>query len=407
MLKTNKAKKDILLQSIENKLESSTITVSLSQDALLTSKFLNSNLGNVQSARNISTKLPSINFSKQEYPTIFASQYGTQDSQLSHVLERYRMIQKGDITKQHQDFKRNVKIQKEKQIEEIKANILKQSSLLNSQSKVPKNRDFRGRMSKGKEFIEDFLLPNNTVNSKPTSEKNILLIPNMPSLNLAQKRSKRKTSIDIVVEAIQEVRKPTEDTALKNFETKSSAPFSYSKPNKLGQLKSYVTSNLMVFQDGSFNAKKDDYKSSLSKVKRDLERRKKKIYNPDAELSLSQISKISKAQVSHCEQRIEEKRRKKEEKIVNLEYDKEDLPLLQQLEMSYEINESSESSKESNSQKFNSNSNWKVSKDVIKRHIDELLRQYDSNHQSILDEVLNETLVEDPSLNMLKQNLNL
>jgi len=64
-------------------------------------------------------------------------------------------------------------------------------------------------------------------------------------------------------------------------------------PTKNGVMKQYISTNLMLFQDKSFNAKKDEYKSSLFLVKKDLERRKRK-YDPEhSDKSLESISHIA------------------------------------------------------------------------------------------------------------------
>lgn len=87
-------------------------------------------------------------------------------------------------------------------------------------------------------------------------------------------KNKRKTSIELQISPIKEA---VEKISINDnkFECKTSAAFSCSKPTKSGVLKQYVSTNLMLFQDESYNAKRDEYKDSLNLVKRDLERRKK------------------------------------------------------------------------------------------------------------------------------------
>lgn len=211
--------------------------------------------------------------------------------------------------------------------------------------------------------------------------------------------NKRRTSVDIVVEAIQETQENSKDLSENfdnKFEAKTIAPFSYSRPTKTGQIKQYISTNLMLFQDESFNAKKDEYKTSLGLVKRDLERRKKDIL----EGSIDSLShRALRPKVSHCEQRAKEKEEKKLNLKETVPVDKEDLPLIKQLEMSYEISQDIGDEHETPLKNYKPMTK-SVPQDIVQSRLHELI-QDDMDFEN----VLNVTLEGDESLTAIKQSI--
>ena len=67
----------------------------------------------------------------------------------------------------------------------------------------------------------------------------------------AIKRRQRKASIEIKLEPLSH---GSPETSINN-DTKSRAQFSWNKPSKSGQIKTYVSTNLMIFHDGTLNVK--------------------------------------------------------------------------------------------------------------------------------------------------------
>jgi len=104
-----------------------------------------------------------------------------------------------------------------------------------------------------------------------------LLIPNFGPLKEKSKASSCRGSDQVMPEEKKEIANSSTksiEIAKDKFEMKSCAKFSVSKPTKRGQIKEYVTHNLLLFEDESYNPKRNEYKDSLSQVKKDLARRK-------------------------------------------------------------------------------------------------------------------------------------
>jgi len=209
----------------------------------------------------------------------------------------------------------------------------------------------------------------------------------------------------MIVEAQEEIN----NSSKSGFE-KSTARFVLNKPTKSGQLRQYVSTNLFMFQDGSFNAKKDEYKTSLELVKRDLDRRKKKILDQDFgdnSLSNLNLSNVAQAPKFHWEKRVIEKVVKNLEKRPEEDEKNDKLPLIERLEMSYEVWEGHSSSDTQNLEISDKNLSGPLTKELVSEQVHKLLNEAKAGYSPTKYTVLNDEIIKDPTIKKLKQTLNL